>query len=65
MDSRLVFRDAAGRELTADDLKGVTGRVRFEVIGAEAIPAEASRLHSRYSKTLSNGFQLFLRHGRS
>ena len=46
MGSRLVFRDAAGRELTADQLKGISGSVRWESVGADAIPAEASRLHS-------------------
>ena len=46
MGARLVFRDAAGRELTTDDLKGVSGKVRWEVIGAGAVPAEASRLHT-------------------
>jgi len=46
MGSQLVFRDAAGRELTADQLKDISGTVRWELIGAEAIPAEALRLHS-------------------
>jgi tetratricopeptide (TPR) repeat protein len=40
-----VFRDAAGRELTARDLAGFTGRVRWEIIGADAIPQQAVRLH--------------------
>lgn len=44
--SRLVFKDAAGRELTTDDLQGISGKVRWELIGAGAIPAEASRLHA-------------------
>jgi tetratricopeptide (TPR) repeat protein len=46
MGARLVFRDAAGRQLTTDDLQGVSGKVRWEVIGGGAIPAEASRLHA-------------------
>lgn len=45
MAERLVFRDTAGRELTARDLKGYTGRVRWEVIGADNVPPRASRLH--------------------
>ena len=45
MADRLVFRDAAGRELTAQDLKGYTGRVRWEFIGAHDIPPKAGRLH--------------------
>jgi tetratricopeptide (TPR) repeat protein len=46
MGTRLVFRDAAGRELTTDDLEGVSGNVRWEVIGAGSVPVEASRLHA-------------------
>jgi tetratricopeptide (TPR) repeat protein len=46
MDVRVVFKDAAGRELTTADLQGISGTVRWEVIGAGAIPAEASRLHA-------------------
>ena len=45
MGTRLVFKDAAGRELTMKDLEGVSGKVRWEVVGAGAIPPEASRLH--------------------
>ena len=45
MGARLLFRDAAGRELTTEDLQGVSGKVRWEVVGADSIPAEASRLH--------------------
>jgi len=45
MSARLVFKDAAGRELTTKDLEGVSGKVRWEIIGAGAIPKEASRLH--------------------
>jgi tetratricopeptide (TPR) repeat protein len=42
---RLVFRDAAGRELTARDLSGYTGRVRWEVVGARDVPEQAKLLH--------------------
>jgi tetratricopeptide (TPR) repeat protein len=42
---QLVFRDAAGRKLTVADLKGYTGRVRWEVIGADGVPPQATRLH--------------------
>jgi tetratricopeptide (TPR) repeat protein len=43
---QLVFRDAAGRELTARDLQGYTGRVRWEIVGGgDAVPAGARRLH--------------------
>ena len=45
MRARVVFKDSAGRELTMKDLEGVSGTVRWEVIGAGSIPPEASRLH--------------------
>ena len=44
---RLIFRDAAGRELTTDDIEVASGTVRWEVVGAGSIPAEASRLHTQ------------------
>jgi tetratricopeptide (TPR) repeat protein len=42
---RLVFRDTAGRELTVGDLKGFTGDLRWEIIGAEDVPERARQLH--------------------
>lgn len=45
MNARLIFKDADGRELATKDLEGVTGKVRWEVIGSDAVPPEASRLH--------------------
>jgi tetratricopeptide (TPR) repeat protein len=42
---RLVFRDAAGRELTVRDLEGYAGRVRWEVIGDNDVPPQARRFH--------------------
>jgi tetratricopeptide (TPR) repeat protein len=45
MAERLVFRDAAGRELSIGDLKGYAGRLSWEIIDAEDVPAEARRLH--------------------
>jgi tetratricopeptide (TPR) repeat protein len=50
-----VFRDATGRELTAADLTGFTGRVRWEVVGAEAVPPEAARLHQQARQAGENG----------
>ena len=41
----LVFRDAAGRELTVGDLRGYTEPGRWEVVDAEEVPPEARRLH--------------------
>jgi tetratricopeptide (TPR) repeat protein len=40
-----VFRDTTGRELTTADLAGFTGQVRWEVVGADAVPPEAAHLH--------------------
>ena len=45
MAERLVFRDDAGRELKLGDLRGFTGRVRWEVTGADGVPPRAQRLH--------------------
>jgi tetratricopeptide (TPR) repeat protein len=52
---RLVFRDAAGRELTARDLEGFTGAVRWEIIGAGAVPQQAARLHQDARQAGSRG----------
>jgi tetratricopeptide (TPR) repeat protein len=54
-DTRLVFKDAAGRELTTDDLRGVSGTVRWEVIGAGTVPVEASRLHAEAREAGAHG----------
>lgn len=50
-----MFRDATGRELTTADLAGFTGRVHWEVIGAEAVPPEAAQLHGRAQQAGENG----------
>lgn len=55
MSHRLVFRDGTGRELTASDLAGFTGRVRWEVVGAEAVPPEAAHLHQQARQAGTNG----------
>jgi tetratricopeptide (TPR) repeat protein len=55
VDTRLVFRDSAGRELTTADLQGVSGKVRWEIIGASAIPEEASHLHGEARKAGGRG----------
>jgi hypothetical protein len=41
MADRLVFRNSEGRELTTGDLQRCTGRVRWEIVGDEDVPAEA------------------------
>ncbi len=47
MAERLVFRDITGRALTDRDLEGYAGRVRWEVIGAQDVPQQASVLHQQ------------------
>lgn len=54
-NSRLLFRDAAGRELTMKDLEGVSGEVRWEVIGGGTIPPEATRLHDEARRAGGRG----------
>jgi tetratricopeptide (TPR) repeat protein len=41
---RVVFTDAAGRQLTTADLEGFTGRVRWEIVGGDPVPAQATAL---------------------
>ena len=45
MAERLVFKDEAGRELSARDLQGFTGQVRWEAIGSYGVSPQARRLH--------------------
>jgi tetratricopeptide (TPR) repeat protein len=45
--SVIVFRSADGRTLTLEELRGVTGTFRYEIVGAADVPAEASGLHER------------------
>jgi hypothetical protein len=47
MGDRLVFTDAAGRQLTTQELRGFSGRVRWEIIGADRVPPQAVALHVR------------------
>lgn len=47
MAERLVFRDATGRELTTRDLEGVSGPVRWEVIGGQNVPERARQAHQQ------------------
>jgi tetratricopeptide (TPR) repeat protein len=44
---RLVFTDTTGRTLTTRDLQGATGKVRWEAVGSESVPAEATQLHQK------------------
>jgi len=43
----IVFRSADGRTLTLDELQGVSGTFRYEIVGAADVPAEAKALHQR------------------
>lgn len=43
--SKVVFRGADGRTLTLDELRGITGTFRYEVVGDFDVPAEAKTLH--------------------
>jgi tetratricopeptide (TPR) repeat protein len=58
----IIFRSADGRTLTMEDLRGVTGTFRWEVVGRMDVPAEAELLHEQgrqagrvgdYNKALS------------
>lgn len=54
-DTRIVFRDATGRTLTMADLDSAGGTFRYEVVGSENIPAEASALHEQARQAGANG----------
>lgn len=43
----IVFRCADGRALTMEDLRGVTGTFRWEIVGKTGVSAEAESLHLR------------------
>jgi tetratricopeptide (TPR) repeat protein len=43
--SVIIFRGSDGRTLTIDDLRGITGTIRYEIIGKFEVPAEARSLH--------------------
>jgi tetratricopeptide (TPR) repeat protein len=42
---KIVFKDAAGRELSERDLDGASGKVNWEVVGGAAVPDAARQLH--------------------
>ena len=43
----IVFRGADGRTLTMDELRGLTGNVRYEIVGKIDVSAEAESLHEQ------------------
>jgi tetratricopeptide (TPR) repeat protein len=51
----LVFSDDAGHQLTRADLAGATGTVNWEIVGHDAVPAEAERLHQEGRKAGAAG----------
>jgi tetratricopeptide (TPR) repeat protein len=53
--SRVVFRDAKGRELTEADLAGSSGSFTWEVVGPRTIPPRAKELHGQGREAGSAG----------
>ncbi len=51
----IIFQDADGRTLTLEDIKGVSGTFRYEVVGAEGVPTEAKALHQRAREAGARG----------
>jgi len=43
----IIFRGADGRTLRTEDLQGVTGTPRYEILGGADVPAEAESLHQQ------------------
>ena len=53
--SVIIFRGADGRTLTEDELRGVTGTFRYEIVGKSNVPAEAESLHQQGRLTGQSG----------
>lgn len=51
----VVFRGADGRALTMDELRGLTGNFRYEVVGKSNVPAEAETLHKQARQAGGSG----------
>jgi tetratricopeptide (TPR) repeat protein len=51
----IIFRDASGRTLTMEDLRGVTGTFRYEIVGSTNIPPEARLLHEKAREAGAQG----------
>jgi tetratricopeptide (TPR) repeat protein len=43
----IIFRGADGRTITMEDVRGLTGKYQYEIIGNRDIPAEARSLHQQ------------------
>lgn len=46
MEARVVFKDAAGRELRTNEIREYSDTMRWEVIDDGSVPSEAKRLHT-------------------
>jgi len=53
--SVIIFRGADGRTLTMDDLRGVSGTFRYEIVGDFKVPAEAESLHNQARQVGGSG----------
>jgi len=51
----VVFRAADGRTLTMDELRGLTGTFRYEIVGKSNVPAEAESLHEQARQAGGSG----------
>ena len=51
----IVFRDADGRTLTHDQIQGVSGTFRYEIVGSAGVPAEAVAMHAQAREAGSRG----------
>ena len=54
-DPNIVFRDSAGRVLTKDDLKDVTGGVSWSTVGGDDVSPEAEALQNQGRAAGSSG----------
>ena len=45
--SVIVFHNADGRTLSLEDLRSYSGSIRYEIIGSNEVPVEATALHQR------------------
>ena len=43
----IIFRSADGRTITKEDLRGVTGTFRWEIVAKTEVAAEAESLHKQ------------------
>ena len=51
----IIFRSADGRTLTQEDLQGVNGTFRYEIVGSVQVPLQAQHLHQQARQAGGNG----------